>query len=797
MSIYSIRQRWGMGPRVDPHFDAHVGRTAARLRDGKNGPRSVPGYVELDGERPWLVLQALLAVLYDAPPEPAMLSRALAAVGLQAPPPTWSHVREIRYLTTDAGCGVALPMHDFMPPPGQAGDLAERRAALKKQIDRLDALTRGRLRKALSIGLTVSFDLEIVAGGLEPMFGRERLEGGRAWADDLVLRVLFGGMLPGLRLRALSGLVGSAPFHSQKLGLAGGLRPQLANAMRLLQTPPLPAAGPLHYGMAETGRGTIVGIVDFGCDFAHPSFRTGAQLGGSRILALWDQNGTGAAPVVQVNGQGLNFGYGRLIARQDIEAVLAQCQADPSQDPYALLRYDPHQNHYTAKAPGSPGGPLGAHGTFVMEAAAGGRRAVGVAAGAPAPSGVAPDADVVFVHVRLQVTADGRRILDMNDVVDAVAFIFHVAEQANLPCAVNLSLNTMNGPHDGDGYFERRLASLLRSGSAGPHAEGRAVVVAAGNLPDSSVQALRWQHLIDDVAGGAPVAFHWCMASQDPTRNFVEIWYDATDALLQVTLVSPEGEVLGPVAPGEAAELMEGAEWRGTVIGSRPASEAETGFVPAADGAAVRHVILLQLEGPAEGPAEWQVRVELAPNAPAGASVRFDAWLERDDEGPSGLSRDSPPTQAVHPRDFRCTVGTLSCGHDPIVVGAYSTFSSRPSAWGLSGHGPSRRGDIFKPDIAAPGHFVTLVRSRQAFLPGPLTYVTGTSVAAPFVTGTIACVYQRDPKATLAQVRAALIQAARPLPGAAIVPTPGAPATWSPDLGHGCLDPAAVLALFP
>jgi subtilisin family serine protease len=74
-------------------------------------------------------------------------------------------------------------------------------------------------------------------------------------------------------------------------------------------------------------------------------------------------------------------------------------------------------------------------------------------------------------------------------------------------------------------------------------------------------------------------------------------------------------------------------------------------------------------------------------------------------------------------------------------------------------------------------------------LPDTLARVTGTSVAAPFVTGTIACIYECDPDATLAKVRNALRQSAQPLPGQA----PG----WTPDLGHGRLNPAGVLALFP
>ena len=42
--------------------------------------------------------------------------------------------------------------------------------------------------------------------------------------------------------------------------------------------------------IAVTGRGTVVGVVDWGFDFAHPDFRN--KDGSTRILALWDQRGS-------------------------------------------------------------------------------------------------------------------------------------------------------------------------------------------------------------------------------------------------------------------------------------------------------------------------------------------------------------------------------------------------------------------------------------------------------------------------------------------------------------------------
>jgi subtilisin family serine protease len=193
-------------------------------------------------------------------------------------------------------------------------------------------------------------------------------------------------------------------------------------------------------------------------------------------------------------------------------------------------------------------------------------------------------------------------------------------------------------------------------------------------------------------------------------------------------------------------------------------------------------------------PVLWQVTLDVAPPvnnaAQSNQPVRFHAWLERDDDGPSGLSRAGQPPLPVQDSDRACTVGTLSCGPDAIVVGGYSTALGSLGPWGLSGHGPSRRGTRLTPDLAAPAHYLALVRSgRGNGAADSLARVTGTSVAAPFVTGTIACIYEKRPGATLAEVRAALVQTAQALPGE----VPG----WSSDLGHGQLDPARVLARFP
>ncbi len=91
--------------------------------------------------------------------------------------------------------------------------------------------------------------------------------------------------------------------------------------------------------------------------------------------------------------------------------------------------------------------------------------------------------------------------------------------------------------------------------------------------------------------------------------------------------------------------------------------------------------------------------------------------------------------------------------------GQLASFSSR---------GP-RTGDFaMKPDIAAPGVDITAARGRDASVgtPGnPYVTLSGTSMAAPHVTGAAAILAQEHPDWSGARLKAALMASAQPLPG--------------------------------
>ena len=842
MANCELRARRGLGPRIDPHFDAAVGRlvidpTSSRwptLAPGEGNvsneqAKLATGYIELVGMRPYDSFIALLAAIFDpAGRSMPWVQRWTFWLGMHDRPHVWTQITALRYLTTDEVTGVALPLASFSPDTKHTGWPGNGPAQLQGAIQRLDQITENKLRSATMIGLTVSFNFGIIAEDLKPIFQpgmvRRRLGTSAPQERKRIEQVLFGGVTPFLQSLRQESDARSGKFDAQDLALSSGFNLQLKRAMRELRNGNVRVTHPnadLDYGMMETGAEVIVGVVDFGCDFAHPSFRKGTT---SRILALWDQNagpegGAGEQPLVRpadagaiIGDEACRFGYGRLFTQQDIELVLKTWQeTSPSdgQAPYRMLGYDPHHHYYTSKAPGAgTGAPSGAHGTMVLGTAAGGRRKSCSYFGdaeMPTVVGVAPDAKIVFVQVRTHVQGDGRRILDANDVVDGVAFIIHTADQRRLPCVINLSLNTMSGPHDGDGHFERRLSSLLKSGRAGSQIRGRAVVVAAGNLPEQEFEMRRWQHITDKVLPAQPFAFFWLhvlsASTPDRTRNSLEIWYDAQEAWLQVSLTPPGEAPLGPIVPGEAAELLIDGKVRGSVIGSRIRPDMRDNRsvrdrdgnlrsaepLPDEDCVRGRHVILLQLDPDLAIGSPWKVTLEAIDKShtplPADAAppIAFHAWLERDDEGQSAINRQNPP-QGIPTSDRVSTLGTLSCGEDAIVVGAYDTSASPIGGWNLSGRGPPRSGDAQKPDISAPGNQVLLIRSKEK----DCAFESGTSVAAPFVTGTIACLYQVAPRAKLSTVKQALISTTRSGFG---VPAQ----TWSEEFGHGRLNPQAAV----
>jgi subtilisin family serine protease len=419
------------------------------------------------------------------------------------------------------------------------------------------------------------------------------------------------------------------------------------------------------------GEGVVVGVIDFGLDFVHQNFRNAD--GSTRLLALWDQDGT-PRPKGAV-------AYGRVHERGDIDKALR------AKDPYAALRYEPE--------PAS-------HGTHVTDIAAGNGRGTGT-------PGVAPNADIVFVELSAgDVPWDGPDVLgrtfgDSVHLVEALKFILDRA--GDRPCAVNLSLGTNGGPHDGSTLVEQAIDALVTAKS------DRAVVIAASNAYADGI------HASGIVRAGKTVDLSWEISRGDDTSNELELWYDGDDRL-DVELIGPDGESLGKVALGESATAR--SKGRPVLFAAHRANDPNNGD----------HAVNVFLDAGAP-PGPWTLRLH-------GADVkdgRFHAWIERDDAGPSSF--------AARPLDNSHTLGSISCGHHSIVVGSYDAHRAATPISFFSSAGPTRDGRP-KPEVSAPGHQVVAASARSS--DGAIA-MSGTSMASPAVTGLAALV--------LAEARAA------------------------------------------
>jgi subtilisin family serine protease len=470
------------------------------------------------------------------------------------------------------------------------------------------------------------------------------------------------------------------------------------------------------------GSGVIVGIVDTGCDFAHPNFLLPPRR--TRLLCLWDQN-AGKDPT-RTDTPPEDFDYGREFDAEAIDRALQE------KDPYAALGYRPE---------------AAAHGTHVMDIAAGNGRAPKAPANPALPSvgtvapGVAPGARIIFVNLKSD-TPDS--LGNSRHLLDAVNYIFKKAAALQAPAVANLSISTSGGPHDGSTLVEMGFEELLE-------VERRAIVISAGNAFNQD------GHVQGTVGQDRPYTLKW---HTDPiaSRNEMEIWYDG-NRQMEVTLVSPQGQRIGPLAPRHTVDLQD-------QDGNRQ------GRVSHREGDPNNGANQIDIRVPfAAKP--WTI--ELATEEEEG-EVDFHAWIEQGDRGRGFLTHAS----SSH------TLGAISCSESTITVGAYDTYENAALAPLFPGTaaGPTRTNGE-KPDVSAPGVRITAARAL-----GGTIQMSGTSMAAPHVTGLIALLFELADRTglehlTAKEIRALLRKAARR--------NPPNQAGWNDRYGCGRIDGAEAL----
>ena len=373
-----------------------------------------------------------------------------------------------------------------------------------------------------------------------------------------------------------------------------------------------------------------------------------------------------------------------------------------------------------------PSADVSGHGTAVAGIAVGnGRESDGRYRGA------AYESEMIIVRLGV---ADPDGFPRTTQVMEGVDFVVRQSLDLGRPIAVNLSFGNSYGSHDGNGLFERYIDRVSEIGRS-------VFVVGTGNEGDKA------GHVWGILEEGTGQIIELSVAPYE-TGFGVQLWKNYEDEF-EILLTNPARTIterissrIGPyeIDMGGAKILL----YFGEPGPFNEAQEIYFDFLP--KNSYVESGI-------------WNFT--LRPVEIVGG--RYDFWLPSSGalNRSTRFLRSSPDTTLTIP----------STALRPISVGAYddATRSYAP----FSGRGDTRTNNIQKPDIAAPGVGIVTVQSGGGYAP-----VTGTSFAAPLVTGAAALLMEwgiikgMDPYLYGDKVKAYLRKGARELPGEAEYPNP-------------------------
>lgn len=354
------------------------------------------------------------------------------------------------------------------------------------------------------------------------------------------------------------------------------------------------------------------------------------------------------------------------------------------------------------------------HGTAVAGIAAGNGR--GSAGGRY--RGIAVDSNLLIV--KLANSGDGYS--KTTEVMMGLDYVLHKALELGMPICINLSFGNNYGPHNGQSLFENYITELNGIWKNN-------IIIATGNEGDK-----RHHASVDLKQGAASVSF----AVADAERTLViQLWKQYVDSF-RIELVSPSGKrYQAPENPGESNNNREIQIYYGETSPYRMIQEVFFRWMPSGMGTIEAGVWTMELQ-------PLQIR-----------DGRVNLWM-------SGSELIGPATGFLRP-ETETTMTIPSTTDRVISVGAYDANTDIIPAF--SGRGRTADGRLGI-TIVAPG--------VDIWCPSPgggYSSQTGTSMAAPFVTGAAALlmewgiVWENDPYLYGEKLKAYLMRGARALPG--------------------------------
>ena len=474
-----------------------------------------------------------------------------------------------------------------------------------------------------------------------------------------------------------------------------------------------------------TGKGVLIGIIDSGIDFTNPDFRN--PDGSTRIRALYDiqQNKIFSREDINLYLQSEAFeGVNNPnLQSETFEAVNnpnLQNEASSENVTISLSRAIDFSGHGTAVAGIAASNGASSKGYFegaASETSAGYENSSAGYAGSLA--GVAPEAELLVVKLGPDIPDSFPRTTQL---MKAVNWTVLTATEMGMPISINISIGNTYGPHDGSSLLETFLDAAAEVGRT-------SICVGGGNEgSDRGHTSLIFEQ------NETGTKFISLSIGDYETGLTIQLWKNYSSDC-SVALIAPDGTVYHIV---ETFPTLTGTFLRPAASLDRSLTISTTGeTILVYIGTPVPYSINQELYFDFIPKAEyltqgiWQFRIEKIVSNP----LSLNLYL------PVGLTR-SLETRFVDP-DTSNTITIPSTASRVITVGAYDPYTDLVPDF--SGRGyileqlvtdreATGTSTFFqtqvKPDLVAPG--VNIVSND---LLGGYSTFTGTSFAAPFVTG--------------------------------------------------------------
>jgi subtilisin family serine protease len=463
--------------------------------------------------------------------------------------------------------------------------------------------------------------------------------------------------------------------------------PELAKERQRAEAEPIVRGG--EDGVAQTGKGVIIAVLDSGLDFHHPDFTTtdGEGRTVSRLLYFWDTLSEATSriepPVRYPNGRPI----GAMYNRDDLTAALRGETNIPVWD---------NNGHGTACASVAAGNGRAAKGDLR-------KNHVGV--------GVAPEADLIAVRI-----GGASHRIDNGYLLGAICeWVARKAKEAHEPYVITCSWgNSAFGGHDGESVEERQLDA--RFPLEGEGSKGRAICFAAGN------------------------AGHWRMhaAAQCGSGEKAKLLYTSSRSVLlsvYFDTMNPQDVRIEGVDPKNVVTYVNRLTWTVVSDVALPAAQTFGG-----------DKVLLSCPSGAALKADAYLRSGDYRNTYFAAGVTRTKQLDDPGSAANAITVGSYDWNSKFPRRGEF-IDYLDVFGDPIKPRKLSGYSSHgPNRAGVIKPDVVAPGQWFT--AAAPSN-VDLYRDGS----GMYLMHNGTSAATPYTAGVVALMLQKDPELTLGRIK--------------------------------------------